>query len=474
MYKRSDFLLIGSGIMSATLSSIISELDPKIKITILEKESDISNESSNAWNNAGTGHSSFCELNYTPIKDDNVDISKAIEIAKKYEKSKQYWSYLLDKNIINNPKDFIRKVPHISFVKNQKDVEFLEKRYNKMKNIDLFNDMKFSKDPSIISKWIPIVMNGRNDTNIAATYMDIGTDVNFGELSKKLINSLIPKNNFKLFLNTKVVNIKKHNDKWVVICKNNDTEVKFITKYLFIGAGGASINLLEMSEIPESKNYGGFPVSGKWLVCKNDNVIKSHNAKVYGKAPVGSPPMSVPHIDTRIINGKKELLFGPYAGFTTKFLKNGSYLDLFKSITFDNLPTMITAGIDNIPLTKYLIEEVSKSKKSKFELLKEYYPEANEADWDIYDAGKRVQVIKKGVDGRGVIEFGTEIVISEDKTLSTILGASPGASTSVSIILELINNIFESKYNNILNKIFKDYNSIDELRNYTNKTLDLK
>jgi malate dehydrogenase (quinone) len=222
---------------------------------------------------------------------------------------------------------------------------------------------------------------------------------------------------------------------------------KLQAKFVFIGAGGGSLPLLIKSEIPEGKGFGGFPVSGQWLRCKNREVIEKHNAKVYGKASVGAPPMSVPHLDTRMIEGKKELLFGPYAGFSTKFLKYGSYLDLPLSIKFNNIRPMLSAGIKNIPLTKYLIDQVRQSPEDRLEALKEYLPAAKIEDWELEIAGQRVQVIKKDEKEGGVLEFGTEVVSAADGSIAALLGASPGASTAVSIMLDLLKRCFPEKAN---------------------------
>ena len=231
--------------------------------------------------------------------------------------------------------------------------------------------------------------------------------------------------------------------------KNQDLETgkrsKVHTRFIFIGAGGGSLTLLEKSDIPEGDGYGGFPVSGQWLRCTNPEVINRHHAKVYGKAAVGAPPMSVPHLDTRVIEGKTELLFGPYAGFSTRFLKHGSLFDLPKSIKINNILPMMSAGLKNIPLTKYLIEQVRQSPEDRLEALQEYLPNAKMEDWELEIAGQRVQVIKKDAEGGGVLEFGTEVVNAADGSIAALLGASPGASTAVSIMLDLLHRCFSEK-----------------------------
>ncbi len=451
-FPETDVILIGAGIMSATLGILLKELNPDCNIEIYERLSEAASESSDAWNNAGTGHAAFCELNYTPENEDgSIDISKALKISEWYEVSRQFWSYLVKKQVLKNPEDFIHSIPHISFVWGKENVEFLRKRHEALTQKSLFKRMIFSSDETVLEDWMPLVMHNRDKNEVyAATYMPIGTDVNFGTLTRQLFEYLKDLEGVNLYFNTEVEKLKKQEDgKWKIKVRNLETKKsrKIITPFVFIGAGGGSLPLLEKANINEGDGYGGFPISGQWLRCMNPEIIKQHRAKVYGKASVGSPPMSVPHIDTRIIDGKKELLFGPYAGFTTKFLKNGSYLDLIKSIQTNNIRPMLSAGINNIPLTKYLIEQVMQSQEDRMQALRKYFPEAKTEDWVLETAGKRVQVIKKDKNGKGVLEFGTELVNDNDGSLAVLLGASPGASTSVSVMIEVISKCFASKYN---------------------------
>lgn len=445
-----DVLLIGGGIMSATLGTLINELNPDVNIEIVERLDVVAAESSDAWNNAGTGHSALCELNYTPQQaDGSVKVDKAINIAEQFEVSKQFWAYLVEKGVIKNPEHFIRKVPHLSAVFGEKDVKFLKTRFEAMSKENLFKGMEYTEDVDQLKEWVPLMMQGReNNEPIAATKMEIGTDVNFGELTRDLINYLDKKDNIKLSLNQEVKHIEREDDgRWEVEVKDLKTgdkrEIK--AKFVFIGAGGHSLLLLEKSGIPEAKGYGGFPVGGQWLRCTNEEVIKQHTAKVYGKASVGAPPMSVPHLDTRFIDGKQALLFGPYAGFSTKFLKKGSYFDLPASIKLSNIKPMLSAGLDNLDLTKYLITEVMKKPKDKLESLKQFMPTAKMEDWKIEIAGQRVQVIKKDPKHGGVLEFGTEVVSSADGSIAALLGASPGASTSVAIMIQLLKRCFPER-----------------------------
>lgn len=448
--QEKDAVLIGAGIMSATLGIMLNQILPEASIEVFERLDEVAAESSDAWNNAGTGHSALCELNYTPqLPDGSVEIKKAINIAEQFEVSKEFWAYLVEKGVLKDPTQFIKSIPHMSFVWGDDNVDYLRKRYDAMVNHHLFKGMEYSEDKNIIEKWIPLIMEGRAASQpVAATKMDIGTDVNFGALTRCLFDYLRKQANFKLRLAHEVKDLERMPDgRWKIEVKNSTTKRKrtILAKFVFIGAGGGALHLLEKSDIKEGKGFGGFPVSGQWLRCTNPKVIAQHEAKVYGKAAVGSPPMSVPHLDTRIIDGKKALLFGPYAGFSTKFLKNGSWFDLPSSIKINNIRPMLAAGLDNLKLTKYLIDQVRQSPDDRIGALREYVPSARKEDWELEIAGQRVQVIKKDPVHGGVLEFGTEVVSSGDGSLSALLGASPGASTSVSIMIKLLQKCFPDR-----------------------------
>jgi len=492
MNKKStaDVVLIGAGIMSATLGLLLKELQPGITIEIFERLDNAATESSDAWNNAGTGHSAFCELNYTPERSDGtIDTGKAVKIAESFEISKQFWSYLVEHNIIEPPGSFIRPIPHMSFVWGDKNVEYLHKRYMALQECHLFREMQYSPDAEQIAEWIPLVMEGRDTSEpVAATKMDLGTDVNFGSLTRCMFDCLKKMEGVQLYFDHEVKSLYREDGMWRIKVKDEESGTKRIVRspFVFIGAGGGSLPLLLKSGIPEAQGYGGFPVSGQWLRCINEDVINKHNAKVYGTAAVGSPPMSVPHLDTRWIKGKRELLFGPYAGFTTRFLKHGSLLDLFKSIKFSNLKPMVAAGIHNLPLTKYLIEQVRLTPEGRLDALKEYYPAAKSEDWELAIAGYRVQVIKKDAEEGGVLEFGTEVVSAADGSIAALLGASPGASTAVSIMLELLKRCFphqlqsgewQEKIRQMIpsydKSLGKDAALCQEVREYTSRVLRL-
>jgi malate dehydrogenase (quinone) len=437
--------------MSATLGLILKELQPDITIEIYERLDIAAAESSDAWNNAGTGHSAFCELNYTPESENgSISPDKAISIAESFEVSRQFWSYLVKENKVSSPENFIKSIPHLSFVWGEKNVAYLKKRFEVLQSNPLFKEMVFSTDFNQLKQWMPLVMDGRDDSDkVAATSMAIGTDVNFGELTRNIFSYLSKLDGVKIHFHHEVAKLKQLEDKsWRIKITDlvSGQKKKAYPKFVFIGAGGGSLPLLEKANVVEGKGYGGFPVSGQWLKCINQDVIAKHQAKVYGKASVGAPPMSVPHIDSRMINGEKQLLFGPFAGFSTRFLKNGSYSDLPLSIKPDNIIPMIAAGIKNIPLTKYLIDQVRQSPKDRINALKEYVPDAKATDWVLERAGQRVQVIKKDEKEGGILEFGTEVITTQDGSLSVLLGASPGASTAVSIMIDLIERCFKDQF----------------------------
>ncbi|MFD2131024.1 malate:quinone oxidoreductase [Pseudogracilibacillus auburnensis] len=443
--KQTDVILIGAGIMSATLGALLKELVPEWKIKVFERLENPGEESSNEWNNAGTGHAALCELNYTPEKDGSVDISKAVNINEQFQVSKQFWSYLVKNNLIRDPQDFIMPLPHMSLVQGEENVQYLKKRFEALSNNPLFEGMEFSDVPEKLKEWIPLIMEGRTSSEpIAATKIDSGTDVNFGALTRVLFDHL-QNNDVELYYKHNVLEISRASDGlWdvKVIHLESGRVQHHRTKFLFIGAGGASLPLLQQTDIPESKHIGGFPVSGLFLVCNKPEIAEQHHAKVYGKAKVGAPPMSVPHLDTRYIENKKSLLFGPFAGFSPKFLKTGSNFDLFGSIMPNNVFTMLAAGFKEMKLTKYLIQQVLLSHEKRIEELREFIPNAKAEDWDIVVAGQRVQVIKDTEAGLGTLQFGTEIVTDADGTIAALLGASPGASTAVQVMLDILEKCF--------------------------------
>lgn len=448
---ETDVLLIGGGIMSATLGTWLQELEPNWSITMVEQMESVAEESSNGWNNAGTGHSALMELNYTPQKaDGSVSIEKAIDINEAFQVSRQFWAHQVKRGVLTQPKSFINTVPHMSFVWGDANVNFLRARYRTLQQNPLFRGMRYSEDHQQIKEWAPLVMEGRDpQQKIAATRTEAGTDVNYGEITRQLISSLQAHKNFNLQLNTVVRRFRQNADKsWTITvsdANNSHAKRTIKAKFIFIGAGGAALKLLQQTKIPQAKEYAGFPVGGQFLVCENPDVVNHHLAKVYGQADVGAPPMSVPHIDTRVIDGKRVILFGPFATFSTRFLKNGSLWDLLASINKSNIMPMINVGMDNFDLVKYLVSQVLQKDKDRHAALREYYPMAQKGDWRLWQAGQRVQIIKRDAQKGGVLRLGTEVVSDDEGTVAALLGASPGASTAAPIMLQLLEKVFHEK-----------------------------
>ncbi|MHC8305539.1 malate dehydrogenase (quinone) [Pseudomonas sp. PB3P13] len=448
--KKVDVLLIGGGIMSATLGVWLNELEPGTSMEMIERLDGVAQESSNGWNNAGTGHSALAELNYTPEDDKgNVQIPKAVEINEAFQISRQFWAWQVQQGVLKNPRSFINSTPHMSFVWGDDNIKFLKKRYEALQASPLFAGMQYSEDPAVIKQWVPLMMEGRDpNQKIAATWSPIGTDVNFGEITRQFVAHLQTTPKFDLKLSSEVQDITKNDDgTWRVSYKNlkdgskSETDARFV----FIGAGGGALHLLQKSGIPEAKEYAGFPVGGSFLVTENPTIAQQHLAKAYGKASVGAPPMSVPHLDTRVLDGKRVILFGPFATFSTKFLKEGSYLDLLTTTTTHNVWPMTRVGIKEYPLVEYLAGQLMLSDEDRLNALKEYFPNAKAEDWRLWQAGQRVQIIKRDEAAGGVLKLGTEIVASADGSIAGLLGASPGASTAAPIMLTVLQKVFKDK-----------------------------
>ncbi|MET0288354.1 MAG: malate dehydrogenase (quinone) [Pseudoxanthomonas sp.] len=443
-----DAVFIGGGIMSVTLATYLQELEPGWKMRMVERMDGVALESSNGWNNAGTGHSGYAELNYTPeLPDGTVETKRAVGIVEQFEISRQFWAHEVAQGRLGQPKEFINATPHMSFVWGEENIEYLRKRREAMVKNPMFYGMQYSTDSAQIAKWAPLMMKGRDPKQkVAATYMPLGTDVNFGVITNQLTASLQRSPNFQLQLSHEVRGLNQNADKtWNVTVRdlraNKDTTIK--SRFVFIGAGGASLKLLQMSGIPESKNYAGFPVGGQFLAFEAPAIADNHIVKAYGKAEAGSPPMSVPHLDARKLDGKPVVLFGPFALQSTKFLKEGSAWDLFSSVNHNNVAGMMGVGAENLDLVKYLVQQAQLTDADRQAELVKYFPTAKREDWKLVTAGQRVQVIKRDPQtGETSLQFGTEIVSDTEGTIAALLGASPGASTSPPIMLKVLAKAF--------------------------------
>ncbi len=459
-----DAILVGAGIMSSTLAVLLHELEPDLRLLVVERLPSAGLESSCAKNNAGTGHAANCELNYTSIQEDgSLSTTKAFEINKSFEQSLEFWASLVEKGKLI-PKNFLNKLPHISLVFGDGDISLLTKRFSELSSHAAFAQMEFTKDHGELKDWIPLIMDGRKQSEkIAATRIPRGTDIDFGNLTRSYINQIEGAKSIEINYSTNVENLEKDREgDWYLSLKGAEKNRVVRSKFVFLGAGGGALSLLQKSGIPEGLSYAGFPVSGNWLICDEEKLTKTHNAKVYGNAAVGAPPMSVPHLDTRWIDGKRSLLFGPFAGFSSNFLKYGSKLDWFRSIKTTNLFSMMQAGIDNIDLVKYLLNQLIQTNEDRIETLKIFLPKASSNDWKVSIAGQRVQIIKQTSKG-GILKMGTEVVTSSDGSLAALLGASPGASTAVTIMIEVLNRCWHEKMKSIKwkNKMLELFPSIE-------------
>eukprot|EP00405_Crypthecodinium_cohnii_P015234 CAMPEP_0206450350 /NCGR_PEP_ID=MMETSP0324_2-20121206/18670_1 /ASSEMBLY_ACC=CAM_ASM_000836 /TAXON_ID=2866 /ORGANISM="Crypthecodinium cohnii, Strain Seligo" /LENGTH=541 /DNA_ID=CAMNT_0053919977 /DNA_START=30 /DNA_END=1655 /DNA_ORIENTATION=+ len=486
--EEVDVVLVGGGVMSATVGLMLKQLQPNWKINMYERLGSLAEESSNGWNNAGTGHSALCEPNYTPSKPDGtVDVSKAITVNEQWQLSRQYWAYLKDKNLIDD--EFISVTPHMTFAHGEDQIKWLQARYKQLHAHPLFKGMEYSDDPAEMMKWCPVMMEGRAaDDKVALTKCDVGTDCDFGALTKELGKAYM-KSGGNLMLFHTISGLKKESDgRWLLTVKKNDLGAKksqVRSKFVFVGAGGWALLMLQKSKIPEIRGFMGFPISGEFLVCQNPAVVDKHPAKVYGKAAIGAPPMSVPHLDKRVISGKHMLLFGPFAGFSPRYLKTGSLLDLLKSVRLHNLIPAAAAGLQNLDLTVYLVKQLLASDNKKFTELLQFIPKAQPQDWLLVTAGQRVQIMKKDPKKIGVLQFGTEVVAAADGSICGLLGASPGASTAVQVALDVLQKCYskdfkswEPKIKDMIpsfgTKLSDDEAKFKELHAWTAKSLGIK
>ena len=451
--RQYDLILVGGGIMSATLAVLLRQANPELKMMVLERLDAVSLESSNAWNNAGTGHAALCELNYMPDDPSGnlPSADKAISINQQFQESREFWSALVSQGVLGDPESFIHSVPHMTFVQGPKDVDYLERRFKALKEQPLFAGIEFSRDFDQIAKWAPIMIEGRASSEIAATRIEQGTDVDYGQLTEQIF-SWLQAQGVEVLTNHEVSSLRKVNGSWLVTGKNSSSKFEFEAPRVFVGAGGWALKLLQKAKIKEISGYGTFPVSGHFFKTENPELVARHQAKVYSQAAVGAPPMSVPHLDTRVINGKTSLLFGPFAGLNLKFLKKGSWLDLPASIRLGNIVSYLSVALKNFPLVVYLVKEILKSPAQKIESLREFVPNAKAEDWELYEAGQRAQVIKP-VNGLGVLQFGTEVISSADGSIAGLLGASPGASVATRVMLDVAKRMFPESSNPWMNQI---------------------
>ncbi|WP_425563002.1 malate dehydrogenase (quinone) [Microbacterium gilvum] len=427
--------------MSATLGTLLKELQPDWKIVALERDGEVAQESSNAWNNAGTGHAALCELNYMP---DPEDPSKAVGINEQFQQSRQLWTSLVEKGILDAPSTFINATPHMTFVTGKSDVAYLRGRYETLKTQPLFAGIEYSEDSRVIHQWAPLLMEKRRKTDepFAATRVPAGTDVDFGALTRQLFDHL-KDSGAEVLLNHEVKKLSKQKDgTWLVRFRNRigKAPLQLNARFVFVGAGGWAIKLLQGSGIPEIKGYGVFPIGGQFLKTSNPALVAKHQAKVYSQAAVGAPPMSVPHLDARMVEGEGSLMFGPFATFSPKFLKKGSLFDIVSQVRLHNIGSMLKVGATNLDLVKYLVTELLKSPAKKLDSLRVFMPTAKAEDWELIQAGQRAQVMKGGK-----LQFGTEVVSAADGSIAGLLGASPGASTAATIMLNVLASCFPDR-----------------------------
>lgn len=436
--------------MSATLGALLRLVEPEWSITMVERLDAAAAESSDPWNNAGTGHSALCELNYTPEKPDgSIDIAKAITVNEQFQVSRQFWAHAVENGVLTDVRSFLNPIPHVSFVQGADRVEYLRKRRDALAANPLFATTEFINDADEFARRLPYMAAGRDFAEpVGLNWTSEGTDIDFGSLTKQLINFGV-RNGASVLFGHEVLDLTRESDGWSVKIRNRRTRQKrnIKARFVFVGAGGDSLPLLQKSGMSEAKGYGGFPVGGQFLRASNPAVTSRHQAKVYGFPPLGAPPMSAPHLDTRIINGKPWLLFGPFAGWTPKFLKHGKFTDLPLSVKPNNLGSMIGVGLTQLDLTTYLIKQLALSESERVDALRDFAPSAIDSDWSLVHAGQRVQVIKPAEKGLGgTLEFGTAVLASADGTIAGLLGASPGASTAVPAMLDVMSRCFADRY----------------------------
>jgi malate dehydrogenase (quinone) len=453
----TDVALVGAGIMSATLGALLRQVEPNWSITLVERLDGAAAESSDPWNNAGTGHSGLCELNYTPERPDgSIDISKAVQVNEQFQVTRQFWAYAVENGLLPDVRSFLNPIPHVSFVHGPAGVDYLKRRHDALVGNPLFASMEFVGDKDEFARRLPLMADRRDFSEpVALDWVQDGTDVDFGALSRQLIGYTTQRGMDTWFGN-EVRDLRRQSDgRWTLTVVNRRTGQKRLlnAKFVFVGAGGGALPLLQKAGIPEVRGFGGFPIGGRFLRTANPKLAAAHGAKVYGLLPLGAPHPGASHLDARIINGKPWLLFGPFAGWSPKFLKQGKVTDLPRSVRPNNVASMVNAGFTQAGLVKYLIGQLLLSESDRVQALREFVPAAVDSDWQPDVAGQRVQVIRRIKGKGGVLEFGTTVLSSADGTIAGLLGASPGASTAVPAMLDVMERSFSDRYPSWLPKL---------------------
>jgi malate dehydrogenase (quinone) len=432
--------------MSAHLGAMLKRLDPRLTIEVYEAAPEAARESSDGWNNAGTGHAGLCELNYTPppaIAGAPLDVTGALGIFARFEQSRQFWSYAAAHGLAPRPAEWIRAVPHLSFVRSAAAIDFLRARHAALVAHPFFRGMEFTAERDVLRQWAPLLIEGRDAGPVAATRIAAGTDVNFGELSRRLLAWLDTQDGCRVFTGHRVTQLRRGTRGWELVAHHTESgeSRRVAVRFVFLGAGGGTLPLLQATGLPIATGLGAFPIAGQWLVCDRPDIVARHYAKVYGPPPPDSGALGGPHLDVRHLHGQRVLLFGPFATWTTKFLHHtGRLTDLPRSIRRDNLGTLLRTGLRNRVLVRFLVQQALQGMDSRLRALREFYPEARRDDWRLVDAGIRVQAMKKADAGR--LYFGTEVVTAPDGSLAALLGASPGASVSANIALQIVQSCF--------------------------------
>ena len=450
---RTDVVLVGAGIMSATLGALLRRLEPDWSITLVERLDAVGAESSSPWNNAGTGHSALCELNYTPQNPDgSIDITKAVRINEQFQVTRQFWAYAVENGILTD-RGFVNPIPHVSFVRGAQRVDYLRRRQRALAGNPLFARTELIDDADEFARRLPFMAARRDFSEpVALNWAADGTDVDFGALARQLVGFCVRGGTTALF-GHEVRDLTRQSDgSWALLVRNRRTGEKhrLNAKFVFVGAGGDALPLLQRSGIKEVRGFAGFPIGGRFLRADKPALTAAHRAKVYGAPAPGAPPLGALHLDLRFVNGKSWLVFGPYAGWSPKFLKHGHFTDLPRSIKPDNVLSMLGVGATQMTLVNYLIGQLRLSEPDRVRALREFAPSAMDSDWEPTVAGQRVQVIRRDKRKGGVLDFNTTVLSTGDGSIAGLLGGSPGASTAVPAMLDVLQRCFADRYDSWL------------------------